>query len=107
MTVGPHHPPEFRCVRGAHALGGDIGDCAPVGGRQHARGRCFGVRGHAGVDSGALRAVLYLPEGEQQGNEPNIVVELSAAARQRYPGAEVRHRRPVSGSADSDGPTRV
>ena len=50
---------------------------------------------------------FYLPEGEQQGNEPNIVVELSAAARQRYPGAEVRHRRPASGSADSDGPTRV
>ena len=49
---------------------------------------------------------FYLPEGEQQGDGGAVEVELSEAARQRYPGAEVRHRRSAP-SADSDGPVRV
>jgi VWFA-related protein len=53
---------------------------------------------------------FYLPEGEQQGDEGAIAVELSDAARQRFPGAGVRHRRSIPGrSTDSDDmrPTRV
>jgi hypothetical protein len=36
---------------------------------------------------------FYLPEGVKPGDELTIEVELSDAARQRYPGAEVRYRR--------------
>ena len=36
---------------------------------------------------------FYLPEGVKPGDERAIEVELSAAARRRYPGAEVRYRR--------------
>jgi VWFA-related protein len=52
---------------------------------------------------------FYLPEGEQHGDENTIEVELSDAARQRYPGAEVRHRRsiPTGPAKADDGPTRV
>src|SRR5207247_5128250 len=34
-----------------------------------------------------------LPQGVRSGEERNIEVSLSDAARQRYPGAEVRYRR--------------
>jgi hypothetical protein len=55
---------------------------------------------------------FYLPEGVKPGDERTIEVELSDAARQRYPGAEVRHRRSYSApkeSHDSEDtrPTRV
>ena len=36
---------------------------------------------------------FYLPEGGKPGDERKIEVELSDAARQSYPGAEVRYRR--------------
>jgi VWFA-related protein len=36
---------------------------------------------------------FYLPEGVKPGQEREIEVELSAAARRRYPDAEVRYRR--------------
>jgi hypothetical protein len=49
---------------------------------------------------------FYLPEGEQQGDERAIEVELSDGARQRYPGAQVRHRHSAP-AAGSDGPVRV
>ena len=51
---------------------------------------------------------FYLPEGAKLGDERAIEVELSDAARQRYPGAEVRYRSP-NGSKDSEetGPTWV
>lgn len=49
---------------------------------------------------------FYLPDGVQPGEEGTVEVELSAAARQRFPGADVRYRRswlaPKS-SADSKG----
>ena len=38
-----------------------------------------------------------LPEGVQPGQERNIEVELSDAARRRYPGSEVRYRRSYVG----------
>ena len=38
-----------------------------------------------------------LPEGVQPGQERNIQVELSDAARRRYPGSEVRYRRSYVG----------
>jgi VWFA-related protein len=55
---------------------------------------------------------FYLPEGVQPGDERSIEVELSDAARQRYPDAEVRYRRSYlapdrsSGSEDTR-PIRV
>ena len=36
---------------------------------------------------------FYLPDGVKPGDERAIQVELSEAARRRYPGAEVRYRR--------------
>jgi VWFA-related protein len=48
---------------------------------------------------------FYLPEGVKPGDERGIEVELSAAARRRYPGAEVRYRRSYlapNGSKDSE-----
>jgi VWFA-related protein len=57
------------------------------------------------------RYALYfnLPEGVKPGQERNIEVDLAAAARRRYPDAEVRYRRvymsPVGGADAS--PTRV
>jgi hypothetical protein len=55
---------------------------------------------------------FYLPEGVKPGAERAIEVELSDAARKRYPGAEVRYRRSYlapNGSNDSEdpGPIRV
>jgi VWFA-related protein len=55
---------------------------------------------------------FYLPEGVKPGEERAIEVELSDAARQHYPGAEVRYRRSYlapNGSNDSEdpGPIRV
>jgi VWFA-related protein len=55
---------------------------------------------------------FYLPEGVKPGDERTIEVELSDAARQRYPGAEVRYRRSYlapDGSHESEDtrPTRV
>jgi hypothetical protein len=47
---------------------------------------------------------FYLPEGVKPGDERAIEVELSDAARRRYPGAEVRYRRSYlapRGSQDS------
>ena len=48
---------------------------------------------------------FYLPEGVKPGEERAVEVELSAAARQRFPGAEVRYRRSYlapNGSGDSN-----
>jgi hypothetical protein len=48
---------------------------------------------------------FYLPEGVKPGEERSIEVELSDAARRRYPGAEVRYRRSYlapNGSHDSE-----
>ena len=51
-----------------------------------------------------------LPDGVQPGQERNIEVDLTPAARQRYPDAEIRYRRvymtPESGASPScaDGP---
>jgi VWFA-related protein len=55
---------------------------------------------------------FYLPEGAQPGNDRSVEVELSAAARHRYPGAEVRYRRSSlkpTASRDSQGdrPVRI
>ena len=55
---------------------------------------------------------FYLPEGVKPGGEFSIEVELSEAARRRYPGADVRHRRthltPAgSGASDDSRPVRV
>jgi VWFA-related protein len=61
---------------------------------------------------------FYLPEDAKPGDERTIQVELSEAARSRYPGAEVRYRRSYlapngstdsngSGESDDPGPTRV
>jgi len=48
---------------------------------------------------------FYLPDGVQAGDEGTVEVELSDAARQRFPGAEVRYRRSflapkISGGSD-------
>jgi VWFA-related protein len=48
---------------------------------------------------------FYLPEGVKPGDKRAIEVELSDAARRRYPGAEVRYRRSYlapNGSSDSE-----
>jgi VWFA-related protein len=55
---------------------------------------------------------FYLPEGARPGEERSVEVGLSDAARQRYPGAEVRYRRSqLAPGASSDsketGPVRV
>jgi VWFA-related protein len=55
---------------------------------------------------------FYLPEGVNPGDERSIEVELSDAARQRYPGAEVHYRRSYltpngSHDADDNRPVRV
>ena len=42
---------------------------------------------------------FYLPEGEQERSAGAVEVELSEGARQRYPGAEIRHRRSTSPNA--------
>jgi VWFA-related protein len=50
---------------------------------------------------------FYLPEGVQPGDERSVEVELTDAARQRYPGAEVHYRRSYlkpDGSRDSKEP---
>jgi hypothetical protein len=36
---------------------------------------------------------FYLPEGVQPGDERSVEVELSDAARRRYPGAKIHYRR--------------
>ncbi len=36
---------------------------------------------------------FYLPQGVNPGEERGIEVDLASAARQRYPGADVRYRR--------------
>ncbi len=57
------------------------------------------------------RYTLYfnLPEGQQPGQDRNIVVDLTADARHRYSDAEVRYRRTsMSGNGDRDvAPTRI
>jgi von Willebrand factor type A domain len=73
-------------------------------------------------DAGALQTTLerirqryalhfHLPEGVRPGEERQIEVELSAAARRRYPGAEVRFRRvymaPGSREAPSSSPEPI
>jgi VWFA-related protein len=55
---------------------------------------------------------FYLPEGVRPGEERAIEVELSEAARRRYPGAEVRYRRTYlapgrSSDSDDSRPIRV
>jgi hypothetical protein len=48
---------------------------------------------------------FYLPEGVKPGDERSVEVELSDAARRRYPDAEVHYRRSYlrpNGSRDSD-----
>jgi len=57
------------------------------------------------------RYALYfnLPDGVQPGQERNIEVDLAAAARRRFPDAEVRYRRVYmtpNGNADAS-PVRV
>lgn len=48
-----------------------------------------------------------LPEGVKPGEERDIRVELSAAARRRYPDAEVRFRRMNQNGVTNDGPVVV
>ena len=43
----------------------------------------------------------YMPDGAKPSQERNIVVELSAAARRRYPDAEVRYRRLYTTGSDA------
>jgi hypothetical protein len=53
---------------------------------------------------------FYLPEGVKPGDERSIQVDLSDAARQRYPGADVRYRRSYlapNRSDDSEDETRT
>jgi VWFA-related protein len=55
---------------------------------------------------------FYMPEGARPGDERTVEVELTDAARQRYPGAEVRYRRSYSkpngsGEPDDGRPVRV
>ena len=55
---------------------------------------------------------FYLPEGMQPGDERSLELELTDAARQRYPGAQVRYRRfylapNKSGDSDDTQPVRV
>ena len=51
---------------------------------------------------------FYLPEGARAGQEREVVVDLSAAARRRYPDAEVRHRRfYVAPQSNSSSPAEV
>jgi VWFA-related protein len=53
---------------------------------------------------------FYLPEGVKPGEERAIQVELSDAARRRYPGAEVRYRRSYmapNGASDPEGIGKV
>jgi VWFA-related protein len=49
---------------------------------------------------------FHLPDGVKPGQERNIEVELAAAARQRYPGVEVRYRR-VYLTPDARGPAEA
>jgi VWFA-related protein len=48
-----------------------------------------------------------LPEGVKPGEERDITVELSTAARRRYPDAEVRYRRMNQAAGGSDAPVVV
>ena len=51
---------------------------------------------------------FYLPEGARVGQEREVVVELSAGARRRYPDAEVRHRRSyVAPESNGSSPAEV
>lgn len=101
-----------------------------VGGGTHSAGTAEIARQSGGDsmsvdDASALETTLerlrqryalhfHLPEGTAPGQERNIEVELSAAARRRYPDAEIRFRRSYhapGGAADpggvSYGPTVV
>ena len=42
-----------------------------------------------------------LPEGVKPGQERNIQVQLADAARNRYPGSEVRYRRTYAGGGNA------
>ena len=46
---------------------------------------------------------FYLPDGVKPGEERAIAVELSDAARRRYPGAQVHYRRSYLAPAGSKG----
>jgi hypothetical protein len=52
----------------------------------------------------------YLPEGEQPGDPRSVEVDLSDAARRRYPGARINSRRShigPNGTSDPDHPRPV
>jgi hypothetical protein len=51
---------------------------------------------------------FYLPEGARAGQEREVSVDLSPAARRRYPDAEVRHRRSyVAPESNGSSPAEV
>lgn len=51
---------------------------------------------------------FYLPEGARAGQERQVVVDLTAAARRRYPDAEVRNRRSyIAPESNSSSPAEV
>ena len=89
-----------------------------IGGHTHSAGASE-IAGQSGGDSMAVDDALafektlarirqryalyfYLPEGVKPGEQHAIEVELSDAARRRYPGAQVRYRRSYMAPNASD-----
>jgi hypothetical protein len=94
-----------------------------MGGHTHSAGTAEIARQSGGDsmsvdDASALETTLarlrqryalhfHLPEGTSPGQERNIEVELTAAARRRYPDAEIRFRRSYLAPGGSGDPGKV
>ena len=83
IMIGPQHTHSAGTSEIARQSGGDS---MPVEGASALENTLARIRERYAL-------YFYLPEGVKPGDERAIEVELSEAARRRYPGAEVRYRR--------------